>query len=93
MSEHAHQWGAVEVARFTGTPHRKCTTDGCRYVSLDLSDEDQEDPDGPDFVRIEIPESHERADAPDLLRHIADQIEESYREGYHPRWALTPEGD
>lgn len=47
--------------------------------------------DDKEMVRIEIPETHDQVDVPDLLRFIADQIENhDYREGYHPRWALIP---
>lgn len=38
--EHEHIWGPVEVSRFAGNPHRKCQVDGCRFVSLDLEDEE-----------------------------------------------------
>lgn len=37
---HEHQWGPVEIARFTGNPHRKCQVSGCKYVSLDLDEDD-----------------------------------------------------
>lgn len=44
-----------------------------------------------ELVRIEIPETHDEVDVPDLLRLIADQIENhDCREGYHPRWRLVP---
>ncbi len=42
MSNHEHEWGAVEHAWMTGTPHRKCTVEGCKFVSfvsLDLDDD------------------------------------------------------
>jgi hypothetical protein len=34
MSEHIHNWGPIESARFTGNPHRRCLD--CRAVTLDL---------------------------------------------------------
>jgi len=40
-TDHQHRWGAVTVSRFTGTPSRPCLVDGCRVVSLDLSDDDE----------------------------------------------------
>jgi hypothetical protein len=40
--EHVHQWGAVEVSRFAGNPHRKCS---CGAVSLDLDDDDETEED------------------------------------------------
>lgn len=36
---HDHQWGPVELARFTGNPHRKCQVAGCKAITLDLSDD------------------------------------------------------
>jgi hypothetical protein len=30
----------VELARLTGNPHRKCKVPGCKFVSLDLDDDD-----------------------------------------------------
>jgi len=36
---HAHRWGPIERARFTGNPHRKCTVPGCREITLDLGRE------------------------------------------------------
>jgi hypothetical protein len=36
--EHAHQFGPIELSRFAGTPHRKCTVPGCKVVSLDLDE-------------------------------------------------------
>lgn len=41
--EHDHSWGPVEHAFFTGNPHRKCTVEGCRHITLDLSDDEDED--------------------------------------------------
>ena len=35
-----HEWGEIEYAHFTGNPHRKCQIEGCRFVSLDLHEED-----------------------------------------------------
>lgn len=40
---HEHAWGPVEHARMTGNPHRKCTVPGCRFVSLDLYDDDDDE--------------------------------------------------
>lgn len=42
QGEHEHKWGPVEWANLTGNPHRKCQVEGCRFVSLDLSDDDGE---------------------------------------------------
>lgn len=39
---HDHEWGDVEVSHFTGTPHRKCQVVGCRHVTLDLSDDEDD---------------------------------------------------
>jgi hypothetical protein len=39
LKECDHKWGPVEHARFTGNPHRKCQL--CGMVSLDLTDEDE----------------------------------------------------
>lgn len=36
-----HEWGPVEIARMTGNPHRRCTL--CRFVTLDLTDDESED--------------------------------------------------
>ena len=36
--EHDHEWGDVELSRFTGNPHRKCLH--CSAVNLDLEDDD-----------------------------------------------------
>ncbi|MEO7555487.1 MAG: hypothetical protein ABIV94_02630 [Acidimicrobiales bacterium] len=33
--DHVHAWGPMELARWTGTPHRRCTADGCAFVNLD----------------------------------------------------------
>jgi hypothetical protein len=38
--EHVHVWGLPEMSRICGTWHRRCL--GCRWVTLDLSDEDEE---------------------------------------------------
>lgn len=38
--EHDHVWGPVEHAFMTGNPHRKCTVEGCRHITLDLHDDD-----------------------------------------------------
>lgn len=43
---HEHQFGPVVHARMTGEPHRKCQFPGCKVVSLDLDDEEEEDTDG-----------------------------------------------
>jgi hypothetical protein len=39
--DHVHQWGAVEISRLAGTPHRCCVVTGCNIISLDLSDDDE----------------------------------------------------
>ena len=38
--EHDHAYGPVTAARLTGNPHRRCTVAGCRWVTLDLDDDD-----------------------------------------------------
>lgn len=30
-----HKWGPMELASFTGNPHRKCERSGCGFVTLD----------------------------------------------------------
>ncbi len=42
LGDHEHIYGPVERAWITGNPHRKCLVDGCRFVSLDLSDDDDD---------------------------------------------------
>lgn len=42
METHEHIWGPVEYSHFTGTPHRKCQADDCRFISLDLEDDEDE---------------------------------------------------
>lgn len=39
--DHEHQWGPVELAHFTGNPHRKCQV--CWWVTLDLHDDELTD--------------------------------------------------
>ena len=39
--EHVHEWGEVEKAWLTGNPHRKCQVEGCKAITLDLSDEEE----------------------------------------------------
>lgn len=39
VEEHDHEWGAIDRAPYTGTPHRKCIEPFCRVVSIDLDDE------------------------------------------------------
>lgn len=41
--EHEHKWGEVERATFTGNPHRKCQIEDCRVITLDLSDEEDDE--------------------------------------------------
>lgn len=41
--DHDHQWGPIEHARMTGNPHRKCVLDGCRTITLDLYDDEDDD--------------------------------------------------
>ena len=36
-----HEWGPVEIALFTGNPHRRCLN--CRAITLDLTDEEEPD--------------------------------------------------
>lgn len=38
--DHEHIWGEVELAHFTGNPHRKCTVGYCNHVTLDLHDDE-----------------------------------------------------
>lgn len=38
--EHEHQWGEVELARFTGNPHRKCQVPGCKELTMDWGDDE-----------------------------------------------------
>lgn len=40
MTDHEHVWGPIEHAHFTGEPHRKCQVEGCRFISLDLDEEE-----------------------------------------------------
>lgn len=40
--DHEHEWGPIERAHFTDEPHRKCQVEGCRMVSLDLDDEEEQ---------------------------------------------------
>jgi hypothetical protein len=37
-----HEWGPVQQARFTGNPYRPCVIPGCREISLDLFDEEED---------------------------------------------------
>lgn len=46
-----HEWGEVETSRFSGNPHRKCQVAGCNVITLDLSD-DEEDEELFDIVRF-----------------------------------------
>ena len=39
---HVHIWGYVVHARFTDTPHRKCLNGGCKVISLDLGNDDED---------------------------------------------------
>lgn len=40
---HEHQYSPeIEHAWMTGTPHRRCMVEGCRYISLDLSDDEDD---------------------------------------------------
>lgn len=38
--DHQHVYGPVRVSRFGETLSRECQVDGCRFVSLDLTDEE-----------------------------------------------------
>lgn len=40
--EHVHQFGPVERSRFAGTVRRKCLVEGCKVVSLDDDETDQD---------------------------------------------------
>ena len=42
MEEHMHEWGPIEVSHFAGTVHRKCTIAGCKYISIDFDEDDEE---------------------------------------------------
>ena len=42
LEEHEHIWGKFELSRFTGNPHRHCQIPGCRAITMD-SDEDDDD--------------------------------------------------
>lgn len=39
-TNHEHVWGEVELAHFTGNPHRKCQVGDCNQVTLDLHDDE-----------------------------------------------------
>lgn len=39
--EHEHDWGPIEYSRFSGNPHRACQIEGCRFITLDLDDENE----------------------------------------------------
>lgn len=41
--DHEHEWGPVELSWITKNPHRKCQVDGCKFITLDLTDEEDED--------------------------------------------------
>jgi hypothetical protein len=41
--DHDHDFGPMEIAPFTGNPHRKCQLEGCRFVSLDFDDDEDSD--------------------------------------------------
>lgn len=38
--DHEHQFGPVERSHLAGTLHRKCYVAGCRFISLDLDDDE-----------------------------------------------------
>ena len=40
---HEHEWGDVEYGVFTGNPYRNCTVYGCRHITLDIDDPDEEE--------------------------------------------------
>ncbi len=50
MPDHEHVYGPVELSRFTGNPHRKCTVPGCKFITLDLTDEDDDYDDAAETV-------------------------------------------
>jgi hypothetical protein len=41
MDDHEHKWGEIEYSRLAGTPHRKCQVTFCKYISLDLGEEEE----------------------------------------------------
>jgi hypothetical protein len=41
---HAHEWGGVEISRFSGNPHRKCKLYGCNIITLDVDDPNEDVP-------------------------------------------------
>lgn len=43
MPEHEHIWSGVEYGRYTGTPHRRCLSYDCQMITLDLSDDEDEE--------------------------------------------------
>jgi hypothetical protein len=40
--EHEHRFGPFERSRFAGTVHRKCLEPGCKVISLDDDEGDEE---------------------------------------------------
>lgn len=44
---HEHIYGTWQQSRFTGTWHRPCTVLGCKFITLDGSEDDTEgEPEG-----------------------------------------------
>ena len=42
MDDHEHTYGPFEWSHFGGSYHRKCTHTGCKMISLDGDDGDDE---------------------------------------------------
>lgn len=38
---HEHEWGPVQRSLLSGNPHRKCQVPYCRFITLDLADDDE----------------------------------------------------
>jgi hypothetical protein len=80
---HKHIWGPVETARMTGNPHRKCTVEDCREVTLDLSDDEDTIE---DELRIATNDPQDVAKIFDLARQI------NMKWGDHITFELHPDG-
>lgn len=50
MSDHEHVWGDMQHGWLTGTPSRPCTVEDCRFITLDLNDD--EDLEHDDALRL-----------------------------------------
>jgi len=42
IKDHEHSWGPVTLARLTGNPHRRCEDPECDFITLDLTDDEDE---------------------------------------------------